>query len=169
MKTFAIGCILIALQTFSLNAQELNKAYFEEKVGIDILIDRCDRAGLEGPEFGEYFVKEYETYEFNQNITDKLSKKIEGISIKIVLGTWCHDSKMQVPRFFKILDQIEFDDSKLNVICVDRAKKTHAFSIDDLEVDYVPTFIIYKDGEEIGRIIESPEITLEEDFLNILK
>ncbi len=168
MKTVTISCILIVFLCMNVNAQEVNKTFFEEKVGYDILIDHCDRSGLEGPEFGQYFKEYYSAYQLDDETIAKLSKHIKGITIKIILGSWCHDSKMQVPRFVKILDQINFKKENLTMICVDRSKKTHTFSIDDMDVSYVPTFIFYKEGKEIGRIIESPEKSLEKDFLTIV-
>ena len=38
-----------------------------------------------------------------------------------------------------------------------------------LKIEYVPTIIFYKDGNELGRIVESPEDTLEKDMIKILK
>lgn len=168
MKTIAISCFLIFVNLFNVNAQDLNKSFYEEKVGYNILIDQCNRAGLEGEEFGIYFKEYYSDYTSNEKMNNALSSHLDGINIKIVLGTWCHDSKMQVPRFMKVLDQISYIEEKLEIICVDRSKKTHGISIEDLNIKYVPTFIFYKDGKEIGRIIESPEKSLEEDFLNIV-
>ncbi len=168
MKTIVISCVLIVFQMTGVNAQILNKSFFEKKVGYDILIDQCDRSGLEGPEFGKYLKKYYASYKSDDKTIEELSKHIQGINIKIVLGTWCHDSKIQVPVFIKILDQISFKDEKLELICVDRLKKTHDYSIKDMKIKRVPTFIFYKNGEEIGRIIESPKETLEKDFLKIV-
>lgn len=168
MKTFAFSCFLIISLSMNIQAQNLNKSFFEEKVGYDILIDHCDRSGLEGPEFGKAFKEYYSAYKTNVKTLTELSKHIDGIKIKIIMGTWCHDSKIQVPCFIKILDQISFVSSDLEIICVDRSKQTHSFSIKELDVNYVPTFIFYKDEKEIGRIIESPEISLEKDFLEIV-
>jgi hypothetical protein len=39
----------------------------------------------------------------------------------------------------------------------------------DLNIERVPTFIIMNEGIEIGRIIETPEETLEADLLKILQ
>jgi len=168
MKTFTISCFLIVFHIMSADAQDINKSFFEEKLGYDILIDHCTRSGLEGPEFGKDFKEYYADYNTDTKTLTELSKHIEGIKIKLVLGTWCQDSKMQVPRFIKVLDQISFMEENLEIICVDRSKQTHAFSIKDIDVNYVPTFIFYKDGKEIGRIIESPEKSLEKDFLSFV-
>lgn len=169
MKPIAISCFLMVFQLMNVNAQCFNKIFFEEKVGYSILIDRCDRSGLEGPEFGEYFEKEYAAYKLDESSAEKLSKCTNELKIRIVLGTWCHDSQVQVPRFIKILDQINFNQKNLEIICVDRSKKTHGFSIQDLNIEFVPTIIFYKTEKEIGRIIETPKESLEKDFLTILK
>lgn len=167
MKTIVISGLMVTLLILNVNAQDINKSFFEEKVGYNILIDKCDRSGLEGA-LGHSFKKQYADYTIDEKTTAKLSKHMDGIKIKIVLGTWCHDSKMQLPRFMKILDQINFEENQMEIISVDRSKKTHAFSIDELDIKLVPTFIFYKEGKEIGRIIESPEKSLEKDILNIL-
>ena len=56
----------------------------------------------------------------------------------------------------------------LKMICVDRDKKAEGTEVGDLNIEFVPTFIIYKNDEEVGRIIEEPKVTLEEDLKQIL-
>lgn len=41
--------------------------------------------------------------------------------------------------------------------------------VDGLNINFVPTFIFYTNEIEVGRIIETPDVTLEIDFENILK
>jgi hypothetical protein len=47
------------------------------------------------------------------------------------------------------------------------SKKVKYF-VEELKVERVPTFIFYRDGKEIGRIIENPKTSLIEDFLEIV-
>jgi len=70
--------------------------------------------------------------------------------------------------FYKLMDKVEYDSSKITVYCVDRDKKTEKGETDNLNITLVPTFIIYRDGMEIGRIIETPKVSLEADLLEIL-
>jgi uncharacterized protein (DUF1015 family) len=49
---------------------------------------------------------------------------------------------------------------------VDRTKTVEKM---ELEIEKVPTFIVYRNGEEIGRIIETPIKSMEEDLYEILK
>jgi thiol-disulfide isomerase/thioredoxin len=87
-----------------------------------------------------------------------------------VLGTWCPDSRREVPRFMRILDSLEYPKEQLKIICVDRKKQALNNETDSLNIVYVPTIIFYtKEGVEVGRIIEHPKgETLEEDLEAIL-
>ena len=54
------------------------------------------------------------------------------------------------------------------LIAVNEDKKTEEDEIDTLNIKLVPSFIFYRDGSELGRIVESPEKSLEVDVLGIL-
>jgi thiol-disulfide isomerase/thioredoxin len=85
------------------------------------------------------------------------------------MGSWCSDSRREVPRFYKILDRLKFDQNKLTLFCVDRSKKDSADDTSKLNIESVPTFIFYRKEKEIGRIIESPKETLEKDIQKIVE
>ena len=85
------------------------------------------------------------------------------------MGTWCSDSHEQVPRFFKVMDEAGYPADNVRIICVDREKKDGSEDVDSLNIELVPTFIFYKEGIELGRIVETPKQTMEEDIFEILK
>ena len=85
------------------------------------------------------------------------------------MGTWCPDSRREVPRFMKILDAWNFSPGMLTFIGVDNGKLSPIGEYDQLEIQRVPTFIIYKNNIEAGRIIENPVTSLEQDMVNILR
>jgi len=66
------------------------------------------------------------------------------------------------------LDGIGFPSNEMDLITLDRDKKSGLGLEDGKNIHHVPTIIIYKRGKELGRIIESPIETLEEDIFNIL-
>ena len=68
----------------------------------------------------------------------------------------------------KILDLWKFPPEKITFIGVDNAKLSPVGEYDNLDIQLVPTFIIYKKNIEAGRIIENPTTSLEQDMLNIL-
>jgi len=150
-------------------AQELNKVIVDEKLNKDVLVGMCDRNGLESEVFAEYFIAGYEDYTPDPTIVKQLKKMKKGLEIVIVMATWCGDCIEQVPRFYKILDGIGFKDPKLKLIAVDGNKVAGDTDISALGIVRVPTFLFYKDGREIGKIVESPTgSTLERDMLLIL-
>ena len=167
MKKCIILIFLLASASISFS-QELNKKTMDAKSEKEILIGYCTLDSLKTGDFGESFNDEWQWYEVDTMLTKKIKNKISDVSIIIVLGTWCGDSKEQVPRFLKILEQIGYDASKIKLICVDRNKKAGDVMIDDLKVEKVPTFIFYRKNTEIGRIIEVPVDLLERDILHIL-
>ncbi|WP_432709889.1 thioredoxin family protein [Pedobacter sp.] len=116
----------------------------------------------------ENYDRNYAAYEPQKEGLDHLAPLINGIAIIAVIGTWCADSKLYVPQFNKVLDALGFPENQLTLIEVDENKMAINASISHLNIKSVPTFIIYKQGEELGRIIESPQLSLEEDLLSII-
>jgi thiol-disulfide isomerase/thioredoxin len=119
--------------------------------------------------YSSWYIKEYEEYQFSSAVINQLQDiSKDYLTIKIVMGTWCPDSRREVPRFMRILDIWKFPVSMVSFIGVDNAKLSTVGEYDKLGIQRVPTFIIYKNNIEAGRIIESPTTSLEQDMVNIL-
>lgn len=92
-----------------------------------------------------------------------------GAELTVFLGTWCGDSRREVPRFWRALDQVgglvPFD---VEYVAVDREKEEPAGRVGPADVRYVPTFIVRRDGEEVGRVVESSPNGIESDLLALL-
>jgi thiol-disulfide isomerase/thioredoxin len=128
-----------------------------------------NRERLEQPPHSEWFLKGYDAYMFNSDVVNKLTDvSKDDLNIKIVMGTWCPDSRREVPRFVRILDVWNFPMEKVTFIGVDNAKLSPVGEYEKLNIQRVPTFIFYKNNIEWGRIIENPVTSLEQDMLNIL-
>jgi thiol-disulfide isomerase/thioredoxin len=146
-------------------SQDLNKKVIDPRLDKEILYGYCDRYGLEKGEFGKLFKEYYDIYEPDQSVINQLKQKKEGVEILIILGTWCSDSQEQVPKFFKVLDKMKFNKKSVEMICVSRDKEAGVVETVNYNIQKIPTFIIYKRGREIGRIVETPYTTLEKDLL----
>lgn len=119
--------------------------------------------------YSSWYIKGYDEYQFNSEVINKLQDiSKDNLTIKIVMGTWCPDSRREVPRFMRILDIWKFPVSMVTFIGVDNAKSSPVGEYDKLDIQRVPTFIIYKNNVEAGRIIENPTTSLEQDMVNIL-
>jgi len=157
---------------FSLSySQNYNQLVVDDK-GKEKLLGKINREGLTSNSFKSWFDKNYDNYTPIEKLINTLKHSIKEYKIKLFLGTWCGDSKREVPRFYKVLDAVNFTEEQLEVIAVDRIpeayKKSPTGEEKGLNIRRVPTFIFYKDGKEVNRIVESPQVSLEDDIKAIL-
>jgi hypothetical protein len=61
---------------------------------------------------------------------------------------------MILPQFFNAADAAGFPDTRLTLLGCDREKKTIQHLSEVFNVTHVPTFIVMKDGKELGRVVE---------------
>lgn len=133
------------------------------------LLGYFTRQMMTSPPHSQWFQKEYDSYSFNEDAVKKLTElNLEDLTIKIVMGSWCPDSRREVPRFMKILDYLKFPAGNVVFIGTDISKIAPVGGFDQLGIQRVPTFIFYKKNIEAGRIIEVPLTSLEQDMLDIL-
>lgn len=170
MKKSTLCLILVVFTIQFATAQNINTIIKDPDLdNKEVMIGKCNREGLEQGEYGVYFKSQYEIYQPSEKYTKKMQTKINLVDITLVLGTWCSDSKIQVGRFFKVLDQAGYNVKRMNVIGVNRKKQAFTTNIESLNIELVPTFIIYQNGKELGRIIETPKKTLEKDLAKLIK
>ncbi len=98
----------------------------------------------------------------------RLKAMKDSLVITIVYGTWCPDTRREMPRFMKIMDEIGFPGNLITMIALDRSKRLPEGVPERYGVTHVPTFILTYRGVEAGRIVELPKRSLEEDLLEIL-
>lgn len=166
MKVIILFFVIIIA---SLQAQQKNTLITDEKTGKPMLIGFIDRTALVDSNFSSWFDPEFKDYEVDVAALEGVENNLKDISITIVLGTWCSDSHEQVPRFLKILDILNFNQEEgITMIAVDRDKEGQADETDNLDIKAVPTFIIFRNSVEIGRIIETPKESLEKDLASII-
>ena len=123
----------------------------------------------------------YFEYEPDEAILGELGGLLDGVSLVVVLGTWCSDSHEQVPRFWKVLDKVGFSSENMKTFAVERAKATSDAALGQDLIDWsksvrgyyaikaVESIIVYRGGAELGRIVEAPAKSIEADLLEILR
>jgi thiol-disulfide isomerase/thioredoxin len=161
---------LILLFAMSAGAQEMNKKIEDPNRHKQVLLNQCTREGLTSfPEFKESYDTNYAAYKVDSTLLKNLKTVLKGREITIVLGSWCGDSKYEIPNFLKIMDAVSFDIAKIKFIAVDGAKHAENGLIDNLKITNVPTFIFTdKKGTEVARITEHPKESLEKDMIKQL-
>jgi hypothetical protein len=142
------------------------------------LIGEVNHDGFSKEPYAKWFVDAYDNYQANPRILEKVRKgnaaANEEYEITVFMGTWCGDSQKQLPRLYKILDQSGFNRERMSVHALGIAsrefRRTHnGVAEKGQNIHRVPTIIVSKNNVELGRIIESPADTLEEDLLTIMQ
>lgn len=138
---------------------------YEESV---MLLGKANREGFQMDAFKGWFNPGYSDYKVDLETLEQLKPLLKDVTITLFMGTWCEDSQRETPHFYKILDDANFDESKLTLITVSDEKTTPQGFEKGKNITNVPTMIFYKNEKELGRIVEYPIESLEKDMLAIL-
>lgn len=159
---FIVTCIFVFTRcTFAQQKEIISKPNYVEGI-------TTKEAFKEAP-YAAWFNRNYNTYKLDEATVKEIKKNLKGVTIKAFMGTWCGDSRREVPHFYKILNDVEFDEGNLEMIGVNYRKQTPDNLQEGLNIIRVPTFIFYKKKIEIGRYVEYAKESLEKDILKILK
>ena len=161
---------MISFGLFSLNSSDIAEGMFEDpNTGKPMLLGLIAIEELQQDPFSEWYQIEFESYEVDTELINAIDNPSQ-YSYEIFLGTWCADSRREVPRMEKILSQMDIDMANVLIVAVDRDKISPNRQEEGKDIRYVPTLIVSKNNEEIGRIVESPSsesATLESDLFEI--
>lgn len=163
MRVFSSSLLLIFLLSCTLfkKTQDTPSTDLMGKITIQSIQESIHKDWF-NKESGTYLVDTETLADFNNN-----PERIEALSIKIFMGTWCEDSQREVPRFYNILNFLNV--TKYEIIGLDEDKKSPQKFEKGMNIHHVPTFIIYQNGVEVNRIIESPIKSLEKDLIDIIQ
>ena len=158
------GC---ANQSSSPNAQTTDDRIVMD-AGEKILLGPMTYTDLQQPLFKSWFDDSYNSYKANGKTVEAMADKMDGITFKVFMGTWCSDSQYYVPGFFKILHYLKYDPSSVEMVAVNNDKNEPESELKGYDIEWVPTIIVYRHGKALGRIVESPDRSLEEDLLKLI-
>ena len=120
--------------------------------------------------FGQ--IREYQLekgkYQPDNASLEKLKQCSTDINIIVFLGTWCPDCQREVPRLLKIMDLIQNSHINYKLFGLDRSKRDQGGLAEKYKIEFVPTFVVLQNNKEIGRIVETPMVSLEQDLVEIL-
>lgn len=165
-----ISIVLISLTFLQLSAQEINKVMIDPDLEREVLIGLIDERGLVNPLFVEDWDDKMEIYTPDKVLTKKLKKffkKNKDLKVVVFFASWCHDSQVQMPDFVKLAHKVKIKD--VTYYALSRKKDMPDMDIEKYNIELVPTFIVYRGGEEIGRIVESPKVSLEKDLWEMVE
>ena len=92
-----------------------------------------------------------------------------GAQVTIYFGTWCSDSRRELGRFWRALDEVGDEvPFAIAYVGVDRQKVEPAALLAGLELHHVPAFVVVRDGKEVGRVVEQAPHGIERDLADLL-
>ncbi len=146
---------LIPMSTFPSHCQDNFKAGLMEESDLNKLYVQ------------KWFANKYSGFTPDPKLYNGIAEDIKDSKVLVFMGTWCHDTKILLPKFFKVLDSMKIPKEQIITYNVGRKKLRPRKPIKEFGVKYLPTFIFIKEGKELGRIVEVPFSSLEEDVANI--
>jgi len=158
--------VIFAFITFFISCKTTDKLHTEQYKAKPILVGKAGKKDLEKKPYNEWFDANYRDSRLNPTVISQLKPVIKQYDFTVIMGTWCSDSQKQVPVFFKVLDATGYH-KNVPVYCVPRKYKYYK-PVKKYQIVRVPTIIVYKNGEEKGRIIEYPMHNIETDLLKIM-
>lgn len=121
--------------------------------------------------FDEWYESGYNDYAANADTVATLSTALDAVEVEVYFGTWCDDSKQDVPRVIRVLDDAGFSPDRLTMIALSDHPGEFKFSPGGEGrarlIHRTPTIVVTRDGREIGRIVQYALDSIEEDLLVI--
>jgi thiol-disulfide isomerase/thioredoxin len=125
--------------------------------GRKVLRGLITRADIENDTSFSWFKKNYNLGKPDAKAVAAFKQHANDFHLLVFAGTWCPDTQNLLPEFYRLTDASGYADSSITLIGVDNAKTT----LDNLNKTFhlidVPTFIVLKDGKEVGRVVEYGE------------
>ena len=139
-----------------------------------IALSSCNKQYLRGHftveqflDSAEWKTKIDEKYTPKAHWMDSIAQVKGSYDLRIYAGTYCPDSKKWIPRLLQLRPSLPLEE--ISVIAVDTTKKDKEGFAETEQIEKIPTFIFYKSGKEVGRIIEKPKGRLEKELYYTLK
>ena len=168
----SLAAILIFISS-CIFSQKTNQTYTDQR-GRKQLVGKSDRSALMKVPYQNWYQPRYEGYSVDTVVLEKCRRGLEGVTVEVFMGTWCGDSQRHIPKFYKIVDYLGIGESDIQLTNVydfgqeNKYKQSLHGEEKGKLIHRVPTFIFYKKGKEIGRIIQDPVASLEEDMFKIV-
>jgi thiol-disulfide isomerase/thioredoxin len=112
------------------------------------------------------FMQSYQAFQLSESDIAEVKKWPNDLHVDVYFGSWCHDSQREVPHFLKIL--AEKSELSNRLIGLDYEKSEPNGSAKNHDIKYTPTFVVYQNNKEIGRIVERPKVSLAADISAML-
>lgn len=113
-----------------------------------------------------HWLHDASVYQPKQAAVDKLKQHNTKLYIQVFCGSWCEDTQRELPKFLKVAEATGL---KYSFYFLDRNKQSTAGEEKKHNILFVPTFIVFYEDKEIGRVIEIAPKGIENHLAEMLK
>ena len=170
MKHTFLAYLIFAFSTQWASAQVTDQRVTDAG-GDQQLLGQLTQASLSSPPFNEWFDAGADQYNPDGDFITR-TRNLQDFEIEVFMGTWCGDSRREVPRLIKTLRALNFPEQQLSIVGVNRTTDQYKQSPNGEQagknIHRVPTIIFYRNGKEVNRIVETPVTSIEEDIHTIV-
>jgi thiol-disulfide isomerase/thioredoxin len=145
---------LLILAAISHTAFAQNPEVSKDAEGNKVLKGFITRQSLASDSSFGWFAQNGKGYTPHAGAVTALKGAKDSIYILAFGGTWCHDTHFILPKFYTLADAAGIAPDHITLLGVDHNKKTVQHLSEAFNVTLVPTFIVLKNGQEIGRVVE---------------
>ncbi|WP_224268985.1 TlpA family protein disulfide reductase [Haloprofundus salinisoli] len=84
----------------------------------------------------------------------------DGLTFKIWGGDWCKDCRQQLPDFAAALREAGVPEERIEQFPVEKEDDGSKIGpqVEEYDIEYIPTVVVERDGEEITRYVEDEPI-----------
>lgn len=159
--------VFLLLVTMHIQAQSFKKFTDEDTQDL-IYQGQVTFTDLQKEKAFGWYDKGAAAYNPDKETIARLKPILKSHTFVVFLGTWCSDSHKLIPELTKVLQLCDYPLSKVMIFSLDHSKKGLNGEEKKYSISYLPTIIVYKDGKEEGRIIETVDGSIESDLLSII-
>lgn len=152
---------------FSCAHQETAKSHLVTINGQTMLVGKITQDEL----FRDFpvFKDHYDSYRPADSVVTFLKYFSQKVTVEVFLGTWCGDTQEYLPPFLKLFSSASNPKFQIILHAVDRKKKDPDNRSDFFKIQRIPTLVFLHQNKEFARFVETPELSVEEDLMRLLR
>lgn len=141
--------LVIYTYTISCRTQTAVQSATIKHEGVDprgnpMLLGKSNKERLQQEPYASWFNKNYMDYKIDSATAEKLRPKLKNKKFLIFMGTWCGDSRQEVPKIYRLLDYCGVPGSDIQLVNLDIYDSVYKQSPTHEERELTSTgFLIY--------------------------
>ncbi len=170
-KIFFVSILFAALCLGAFSpafAQEGASRVEMDAQGNKVLLGRITEKMLANDSAFLWFFTGVNRYRPDTAWTKYISAYRDSFDVVVFAGTWCEDSKRLLPQFYRVMLSSSYPASRIQLYGVDRQNHSPGGEEKPYDLVKTPTIILLRHGQELGRIVEKANRSVEADMVMIL-